>query len=264
MTDTQKIIKYAAIALAVLIILGIIGGIVGALGLASAFGGSGVGESRAYEVEGEIRSLEVDIGAAEFRIEKGEAFSVESNLKNLTFRQTGNRLILREKSFGNKNYNGAFLTICIPEGTVFSEINITTGAGKFTAESLSAEKVDLELGAGEVNIGELNATREADIEGGAGQITIGGGRLSDLQIDMGIGELRLTSEIVGEGEFNLGVGEVRITLIGSRDDYTVELNKGIGSIDFDGESISSGRTMGNGRNDVEINGGIGSITVVFK
>ena len=263
MTDTQKIIKYTALALAILLVFVIIGGIVTAVGAIIGVG-SGVGESQTYETEGEIKRLEVEIGAADFRIEVGDAFSVESNLKNLTFRQTGNRLILREKSFGNKKYDGAFLTIYIPEGAVFDEINITTGAGKFTAESLSAEIIDLEFGAGEVNIGELNATREADIEGGAGQITIGGGSLCDLQIDMGVGELRLTSEIVGAGEFNLGVGEVVITLLGSRDDYTVELNKGIGSISFDGESISTGRTMGNGKNDVEINGGIGSITVNFK
>lgn len=263
MTDTQKIIKYAAIALAVLIIFGIISGIVTAVG--SIIGiGSGVGESRTYETEGEIKSLEVEIGAADFRIEIGDAFSVESNLKNLTFRQTGDRLILREKSLGSKKYEGAFLTVYIPEGTVFSEIDITTGAGKFTAESLSAEKVDLEFGAGEVNIGELNAIREADIEGGAGKITVGGGSLCDLQIDMGVGELVLKSEIVGEGEFNLGVGKVDIILLGGRDNYTVELNKGLGGINFDGESISTGRTMGNGKNNVEINGGIGSITVNFK
>ncbi len=264
MTDTQKIIKYLAIAFAVLLILGIVVGVLGAVGAIVGIGGSAVGESQTYEVEGEIKTLEVEIGAADFSIEIADVFSVESNLKNLTFRQTGDRLILGEKSFGNKNYDGAFLTIYIPEGVVFKEVDITTGAGEFTAESLSAEIIDLEFGAGEVNIGELNATREADIEGGAGQITIGGGRLCDLQIDMGVGELRLTSEIVGEGELNLGVGEVVITLLGSRDDYTVELNKGLGSISFDGESISTGRTIGNGKNDVEINGGIGSITVDFK
>lgn len=256
--DAKKFLICVAAGIAVLVVIALLGALFG-------FGSSsGVGESKAYEVTGEIRSLEVEIGAADFRIETAEEFSVESNLKNLTFRQSGDRLILGEKSFGNKNYNGAFLVICIPEGTVFTEIDITTGAGKFTAQSLSAEKIDLELGAGEVNIGELNATREADIEGGAGKITIGGGSLHNLSFDMGVGELDLASAIVGEGELNLGIGGVRIILIGSRDEYTVDLNKGLGGIKFDGESISGGRTFGNGRNEVEINGGIGSIDVSFE
>lgn len=256
--DAKKFLLIVACGLALIACVSLIGGLVG-------FGGSVVGEDKFYEVEGEILSLEVEIGAADFRIEKGESFSVESNLKRLTFRQSGNRLVLREKNtLGNKNYNGAFLTIYIPEGTVFSEIDITTGAGRFTADVLSAERLDLEFGAGEVNIGELNASHEADIEGGAGQITIGGGSLNNLSFEMGVGELSLTSSLRGNSELELGVGEARITLTGSRDDYTVELNKGIGDIRFDGESLSTGKTMGIGQNKVEINGGIGSIFVEFK
>ena len=174
------------------------------------------------------------------------------------------QIFLKEKSFGNKKYDDAFLTICIPEGIVFNEIDITTGAGRFTAETLSAEVIDFEFGAGEVNIGELNASLEADIEGGAGQIIIGGGRLCDLQLDMGVGELFLVSEIVRSGELNLGVGEVNITLLGGRENYTAELNKGIGSIRFDGDEISKGGDFGNGKNLVEINGGIGSISISFE
>lgn len=263
MTDKEKIIKYIAIALAVLLIVGIVGGIITALGVVLGVRDA-VGESKTYEAEGVVNSLKVEIGAADFRIVSGEKFLVESNLKDLTFRQTGDRLILNEKSFGNRNYNGAFITIYIPEGTAFEEIDLVVGAGNFTAESLSAESVELEFGAGEVNIGQLNATREADIEGGAGQITISGGSLRNLQVDMGIGELYITSDIVGEGEFNLGVGEVIITLIGTRDDYTVELNKGVGDMHFDGDVISSGRTFGGGANEIEINGGIGSVSVEFK
>lgn len=253
--DAKKFLIYVAAGIAVLAVIALLGSLFSF--------GTGVGENKTYEVTGEVKSLEVEIGAADFRIETGDEFSVESNLKNLTFRQTGDRLILREKSI-NKTYNGAQLTIYIPEGTVFTQIDITTGAGKFTAGSLSAETIDFEFGAGEVNIGELNATREADIEGGAGQITIGSGSLRDLSLDMGVGELDLTSKIVGEGELNLGVGDVQITLIGSREDYTVELNKGLGELRLDGENISGGRTIGNGQNDVEINGGIGSIDVSFK
>lgn len=255
--DAKKFLIWVGCGLALLLCLSLIGSLFG-------LGGSVVGEWQTYEVNGEVKTLEVEIGAADFRIEKGESFSVRSNLKNLTFKQTDDKLVLTEKSVGSKNYNGAELVIYIPDGAAFDEIDITTGAGKFTAGTLSAEKLDLEFGAGEVNISELNATREANITSGAGEVTIGGGSLINLKLEIGAGELNLISAIVGEGKLDLGLGEANITLIGSIADYTVEINKAIGSIIFDGESLSTGKTMGNGQNKVEINGGIGSIEVKFK
>lgn len=226
-------------------------------------GGSAVGENRVYDVEGQVKRLEIEIEAADFRIVTGEGFSVESNLKNLSFRQTGERLIITERTAGNPDYEGARLTVTIPEGAVFSEIDITVGAGRFTADVLSGDEVNLEFGAGDVYIGSLYATREADIEGGAGKITIGGGSVSDLQLAMGVGELVLKSELFG-GELDLGVGEARITLLGEREDYALELNRGIGSITLDGEPLSIGGRFGNGDRRVEINGGVGSVFVDFE
>ena len=255
--DKNKILVGIGVVLTLIVFLSFIGNMLDLFTPA-------VGESKTYEIDGEINILKVDISAADFRIVKGEGFSVVSNLERLSLKQSGDSLVLVEMGLGNRNYNGAFLTVCIPEGTVFEKIDISTGAGRFTADVISAEKIDFELGAGEVNIGELNATREADIEGGAGQITIGGGSLNNLSIDMGVGQLDLTSKIIGEGELNLGVGEVKITLIGSREDYTLKLNRGIGNILLEGEVISDADLFGNGKNTLEINGGIGSIEVFFK
>ena len=225
--------------------------------------GSATGESKTYQIDGEVLNLEVEIGAADFSIKVGEKFSVESNLKRLTVRQRGDNLVVKESTFGHKNYNNAFLIIYIPEGTQFGDVEISTGAGKFTADLLFARSLSLEFGAGEVNIGELVATREAEIESGAGQLTIGGGAINNLQLEMGMGKLNLTAEI-GDGELNLGVGEANITLLGDRAGYTLELNKGIGDLTFDGESLSGGRTVGSGASFVEINGGIGAINVNFE
>ena len=263
MTVKEKIIKYCAIAFAAIIIVGIISGIAVGIGAIAGVGGV-VGETRSYEGEGVIRSIEIEVGAGDIRIVEGEKFSVESNLKKLTFRQSGDRVIIKEDSFGNnRDYNEAFLTVTIPHGIELKEIAISTGACNFTADVLSAEVIDLELGAGNVKIDSLVATREIDIEGGAGNITIGDGMLHNLQLEMGVGELSLTAKIVG-GELNFGVGKARVTLVGSLNDYTVELNKSIGEIRFDGDVLSSGGVIGRGDSRVEIEGGIGSITVDFK
>lgn len=165
MTTVQKVIKYLAIALAISLTVAIIGGILGAVGL---FGGFFTGDDvtedvKNYSVTSEISNLSIRINAADLSIKEGDAFSVESNLKHLKVEEKGDLLIIEETKKFHANYQGAVLTIYVPAGTVFVDTDITTGAGRLTIDQLSSEKLDLELGAGEVSITSLIATKSAEI-----------------------------------------------------------------------------------------------------
>lgn len=265
MTTTQKIIKYAAIAFAILLAISIIGGILSAVGLFASLSDDAVSDDlTTYAVSSEITSLDILVGAADFTIKQAASFSVESNLKNLTVKEKNGTLIIREEQTVGRIYNDPVLTLFIPEQTVFKKAEITTGAGRLTADILAAEILQLELGAGEVTIDTLSATSKADIDGGAGKITIGTGTLCNLDLDMGIGQLNLTSAIIGKSEMDMGVGETNLVLIGSRDDYALDIEKGIGSIAVDGKDISDFGSSGNGQNRIDINGGVGAIRITFK
>ena len=265
MTTLQKTIKYLAIAFAIFLSVTIIGGMLGAVGLfGGLFAGDAVSEDvKTYPVTAQVRHLNIRINAADLYIKEGETFSVESNLKHLKVAENGNTLTVEEtKKFGG-TYNGAVLTVYVPTGTVFDNVNLVTGAGRLNVENLTTMTLDFELGAGDVCIDSLLAIDSADIEGGAGRITVSGGTLKDLNLEMGIGQLNLTSALTGDCRLNLGVGESNITLIGNKDDYKLDLEKGIGSISIDGEIVSAYGNSGNGKNTVEINGGIGSIHIRF-
>jgi len=157
------------------------------------------------------------------------------------------------------NYKGATLVLYLPENAFFNKADIVTGAGKVDFEALSADFIELELGAGEVNIKSLNAFKSADIDGGAGKITVSDGSLANLDLDMGVGQLNLTSALVGESELDLGIGETNITLVGNKEDYNLKAEKGIGNINVDGGI----QNIVTAKNTVEINGGIGSINIGF-
>ena len=88
--------------------------------------------------------------------------------------------------------------------------------------------------------------------------------LHNLDFDMGVGQLNLTSVLTGESDFDLGVGESNITVIGNKDDYKLDIEKGIGNITVDGEGVSNIKGQGNGNNSIEVNGGIGAINLKFK
>lgn len=266
MTTLQKVIKYLAIAFAIFLTVTIIGGILRAIGL---FGGffsdNTVSENmKTYSVTSEINNLNIKINAADLYIKSGDEFSVESNLEHLKVEEKGNTLTVKETKKFNGNYNGAHLTLYVPAGTVFDNVNLSTGAGRLTVDILSATILDFELGAGEVTIESLVAAKSADIEGGAGQITIFDGTIKNLDLEMGVGQLNLTSALNGNCKLDLGVGESNITLIGNKENYKLDIEKGLGSISVDGKKASDFSISGNGTNKVEIHGGIGKINVEFK
>lgn len=266
MTKIQKVIKYLAMAFAVFLSVGIIGG---ALGLLGALGGFFINdavsdEMTMYSISSNITELKIEIGAADFTIEQGENFSVESNLKYISVDDLNGVLTIQNTKKFIRNYKGAILRLYIPADMTFEGVDILTGAGKFTLDYLCAERIDFVLGAGEVTINKLIANVSAEIEGGAGKITISDGVLCNLDLEMGVGQLNLTSALRGESKLNLGVGESNITVLGKKDDYRLDIEKGIGSITVDGTNVSNMENFGNGSNFIEISGGVGSIHLQFK
>lgn len=266
MTSWQKAIKYMAIAFAICLIVSIISGIMGAVGLIGGFIDSDAtaDDVKTYNISQDITSLKIDINAADFTVTVGDEFKVESNLKDLTVKDTGGALTVIENKKWGRNYNSAVLRLYIPADFVFEKAEIETGAGRLTVDTLSADRLYLELGAGEVKITELNASQKSEIDGGAGAVTISGGQLHNLDFDMGVGELKLTSAVLGNSELDCGVGETSLTLTGSKDDYRIQLDKGLGDAKIDGQSMSDGSIYGDGSNKIEISSGVGAVKVNFE
>ncbi|MGN0487139.1 MAG: DUF4097 family beta strand repeat-containing protein [Acutalibacteraceae bacterium] len=270
MTDFQKIIKYIATAFAVLLIVGIFSGIFGSLQLLGVIYDAkdhiaSDSSMEAYAVSGEIKSLKAEISAADFVISVGKKLSVESNVDSLTVEEKDGELVLRDGGT-NLFQNGSSrkLILTVPEKFTFSRVDITTGAGKLTADDLRCQELRLELGVGRTNIKNLIALKNAKISGGVGELNIGFGKLKNLKLEMGVGNLTLEAALPGKSELDCGVGEMDITLIGSVKDYTVELDKGLGNAVIDGVNAGDDYVCGSGSNHVEIDGGLGNVTVSFS
>lgn len=217
-----------------------------------------------YDISSEIHSLKIELNAADFVIREADAFSVESNLKYLSVTEKDGVLRIVDEANKHGNYKkDPMLTLSVPSGTQFQDVDIITGAAKMTVDTLSARSMDLQLGAGDVKIESLYISLEADIDGGAGAITVLCGEISNLDLQMGVGALHLTAALTGENDLELGVGESNLTLLGDKDDYTVEIEKGLGSITVDGKSVSDFGSCGSGAAFVDIEGGVGSIHLKF-
>lgn len=267
MNQVQRIIKYFALALAGLLIFSIILGIMNVIGaLSSIFYDKDIelGKIELLEVSGSFLELDIEMFASNIIFKEGDTFRIETNNKNIYTKEDENKLEIIEKklNFFNKTNTGD-LIIYVPLGFVFDEVSIETGAGVLEIENLFIKELDLNLGAGKVTIDRLNIYNEINIEGGAGEIVIDNSNINNLDLDMGVGKVALTSELKGNNEINAGVGELELNLIGSKDEYKIKVDKGIGSAIIDNSSINSGTYYGNGNRLLDINGGIGSIKIGF-
>lgn len=266
MTDLQRIIKYLAVALAIFLAVSIIGGILAALGLVTAFSGDGgvMEEMQHYTVSGEVIRLDMELEAAQLEIVVGEQLSVSSNLKKLTVKESGGTLTIRERTNGllGRRRSGK-LILSIPAGFVFREADIATGAGRVSVEVLSVQELSLELGAGEVNLQNLTVKTKANVEGGAGKITMQNARIHNLDMEMGVGEVDMTAVLAGSTQIECGIGNVQITLLGSKADYRIQLDTGLGNAVIDGQRMQKDAVYGQGDNRIALDAGIGNIRIDF-
>lgn len=266
MTDLQRIVKYGAIGLAFVIIIGIAATIISGISIFFNFRNSkdqDLIETKETEITENITKLKIDIKATNLKVKSSDQFKMETNNGRIKYSIQGNNLIITEKSTNIfKNSMAKELTIYVPSDIEFDEITLDAGAGKVELLDLNTNKLDLELGAGSVKLSNINAAKEAVIDGGAGELIINNSILNNLDLDMGVGSLDLVAQLPGRNEISCGVGEVDILLIGN--DYQIEIDKGIGKATISGKEIKNNEVYGTGSNELKIDGGVGSININFN
>ncbi len=253
--NVKKGLKIVGIIFAVLVILSVLFNILSSFGIFSVVGGM-----KEYKPEGEIYDLELEITGAELHITVGEGFFVKSNLKKLSVDVSDGVLRIKESATFLGNYNDAVLDIVIPENFSFRSADIETGAGVVEIDVLSAETLELELGAGKTTIKSLTVTRKASIDSGMGELNINGGELNDMELEMGIGECNVRAKLTGYADIEMGMGAANIILLGSEEDYRIDFSKGLGSAEYNEKSLGN-ETVGSGSVHIKIDGGIGSLNV---
>jgi len=265
---TAKIIKYFAIGFACFLIISIISLIMyGIISFGNIFFPSDNDKTKkedfkVIEVSNNIESLDMEIIGTNIIIKGDTNLKIETNNKYIETKETNNKLSITETKHSLiNNSDNSDLIIYIPSNYIFDNISIENGAGKIEAQTLQTKKLNLDLGAGKVDINNLTVTNNLDLDGGAGEIIITNGAINNLDLDMGVGKLTLTSIITGNSEIDAGIGDLELNLIGTREDYKIKLDKGIGNATLNQEKMKDNTYYGTGSNIIDISGGIGSIEI---
>lgn len=270
MTEAQKIIKYLALSLAILLIITIFSAIItGIYGLSNFLGlnhKQKVGKLKELSCltsETIPTDLKIDLSYTDLIIKYGDEFKIETTDPSIKCKGKNSSLVIKDK----KNYFNVTtkqkLVVSLANTETFSDVDISTGAGSLEIDKLITKRLNLDLGAGKTTINEL-ISNDTEIDTGAGEFTIKSGTINDLDFDMGVGKTTITASITGNSKIDSGVGSLNLNILGSKENYRLKLSKGIGTIKVDNEEVKNNETIGNGFNSLTIDGGVGEINIRFK
>lgn len=281
MSETQKIIKYLAIAFAIFLSIQIIFGIITAIITGIGLFGSKLGliddskevyyasQSETFSEElYDIEKLKIKTSVSELEIKIGNELKVETSSNNgpIDIKNNSNTLkIIEDETIKLFNNNiKSKIIIYIPTDIYFKDVDIETGAGNITIEQLKTDDLDLDLGAGNVTIDNLIVEKKAKINGGVGKVEIKKSHINNLDLDVGVGGFDIQSEISEKGKIDCGIGKLSLKLLGNKEDYTIQANKGIGKFEIDNKQVQDNQIYGNGRTRINVEAGVGSVEISFE
>ena len=274
MTTTQKIIKYLAIAFALFLVISIFSTIFGLSHEIITSINNDKKESKLLEeyttISNNINSVEsfkIDISNDDIEIKEGEKFEVKTNDPDVKFYHENSIVEIKsDKTFSwhiNNSSRGTII-IYLPNEFNISELDLNLGAGKIDIDKIFVETLLMDLGAGTMTAKEINVYEKATISGGAGNININSGTINNFNLKLGAGNASIQSDLTGSNTLTTGVGKLNLGLSQSKDNYSFEINKGLGNIILNDFDVSEDTIIGDGDTKIKINGAVGNIIINTK
>ncbi len=282
MKPFQKVIKYGAMAFAIYLAVMIISIIV--FVITAIFGiGAGIGavsnnisnSTDSSEVltytqgYNDIESLDIDLSRSRLEIKTGDSFKIEfvNVSKKLSTRldNSGKELKIEDetlKLFENRNSDSKVI-VYIPSDYELKSVKLDlVGVSGAYIEGLKTEKLEVGIGAGRYEINNVQA-KSCEVDSGAGETYINNSTFDNFEFNGGVGKATINCKVNAKGNIESGVGKLEVNLIGSKDDYKLRAETGIGSLTIDGNKARDGEVIGNGNIDINVEAGIGETSINF-
>jgi len=270
MNGFQKVIKYCAMAFAIVLSISIFAGIITfVVGMASGiFGESGyydkkdrVNLSKQYSAEEiseeQINSIVIDC-SGEIVVKQGTELSIEAFdvTEDYEIRMKNGRISL--KRYNSNFFDRLFfwfenatveekVVVTIPADFEPTEMEIHSGSGKVSVDGLIAEFLIIDSGSGKVSVTGTTVT-ETELDTGSGSVMVKDSELGRLSVDSGSGAVTMENVIAKDVEMDTGSGAVA---------FSGEIT---GNCDFDTGSGAIAMVLAGSEEDYRIEADCGSGT----
>lgn len=222
---------------------------------------------------GNVTELNLNIGGCRFFITESDndTFYVEGDNigKIQTYQENGIiNVIVTRKGKNWNDFNDSSLTLYVPSGYRFENVNLEMGAGtmEIDLDDFSVGTIKLSAGAGQIYVENLTADF-VTATAGAGDVHVDNLISNGLDAVAEAGHIYMSGLVQGNIKGNSAAGSMELILDGIFEDYNYQLTSSVGSIDLDGmdfAGLDKKRTINNGADrEVDLSCSAGTISVEF-
>ena len=179
----------------------------------------------------DCKNLDIEFSAGTLNIyyDEVEEIQVEQEgIKDFSSKVDGHTLEIRGSKNNFLKGSKGYVTIIIPEGCIFEEVDMEIGAGQAEISDLCAEALDIEVGAGQAELVNLDV-KYLNATAGAGQITaelVGSEKDYNYDAECGIGEI-----VIGDNSYGGFGRDTHVENPGA--DRVLDIECGVGQIEIE-------------------------------
>ena len=195
------------------------------------------GKTTTYEVEEVCKSMDIEFGAGVFEVYYADVENIVvkgTNVDELSVKVKNETLKIgfagdMDADIDIDTVEDRRLVVIIPTGTQFEAVDMEIGASQAEIREINAEELNITVGAGQANVDQISVSK-LDIEVGLGQVNIA---LNGVQEDYNYNiECGMGSVTVGTVSYGGFAAEQSVTNEGATKDINVECGMGEVIIQF--------------------------------
>lgn len=209
-----------------------------------------------------IMALDLDFSNVNLNIEAGDDFTVDTNIRNLEIKEYEHKLKMSTSGFFFGKSNNKTINITVPKDWNLEQVKLDIGGGDILIKDITAREWDLSLGMSKTILDNVTSLNKATIENGAGYLEANNCTFYNLDFQNGLGSAKLVTTLNGQADFDNGLGSVEASISDSKDNYTIEISNGLGSVNINDETVSDGQ-LGHGSKKISIDNGMGAVEIKF-
>ena len=200
-----------------------------------------------------VKKIRLDLGAGSYKVVRGDSFKVEVT----GISEDRIRADLTEDLWD----------VEVPKGDI--RVDKWGGVrGTVTIpQNCDPEKVEINIGAGELTVQGLSASKSAILNVGAGSMTLNDCTMNNVSMNCGMGRMDYNGTLTGGGSIECGMGSVAVRTAGNPADFGADVDCGLGTVRF-GDNRWSGITEGvyhkDAANFFKLDCGVGSIEFAME
>lgn len=219
-----------------------------------------------------VHKLDITLGGGELIFKESEdgAFYLEAKrAEKLQFYVEDDTLKLKAIRTKVHSNNNMKVYLYLPKDMNYEEIEIELGAGLIELEGMpDVGKLDVDIGAGALTLSGIEC-KELDAGVGAGelilrQVVVNG----DTELEVNAGHIGGDAQILGNLDVKCSLGAAELTLAGSEEDFNYRVECAAGEVQFGSQAftaLAAERKIDNGAERmIDLDCSMGSIVLSFE